>query len=188
MTAMIVLPLAGGMGIWYTQVINGLIAPAIIFFYAWAVGKKIPVRTDRYMLFREDFGVLSENRMELTIHTMEDVVKTSEAVMEFCTRHGIDKKRAYYSGLCMEEMAGNIVDHGFKKGKKHSVDIRVVYKEGDLMLRLRDDGIPFDPREREDLFDPEDITKNIGLRMISRIASSMEYQNMLGLNVLTMHV
>lgn len=39
--------------------------------------------------------------------------------------------------------------------------------------------------DRAELFDPEDVTHNIGLRMVSRIAKSMEYQNMLGRNVLT---
>ena len=42
--------------------------------------------------------------------------------------------------------------------------------------------------ERAELFDPEDVTRNIGLRMVSRIAKSMEYQNMLGRNVLTIKV
>ena len=38
------------------------------------------------------------------------------------------------------------------------------------------------------LIDPDDITKNIGLRMISRISRRMLYSNMLGLNVLTITI
>ena len=32
------------------------------------------------------------------------------------------------------------------------------------------------------------MTRNIGLRMVMRIAKSVDYQNLLGLNVLTMRV
>ena len=86
-------------------------------------------------------------------------------------------------------MAGNIVEHGFTDNKKHSIDIRVIYKgENELLLRLRDDCRAFNPKERSELFEPEDITHNIGLRIVSRIAKSMEYQNMLGLNVLTIRI
>ena len=35
---------------------------------------------------------------------------------------------------------------------------------------------------------PESMTRNIGLRMVMRIAKSVDYQNLLGLNVLTMRV
>ncbi len=139
------------------------------------------------MLLKDDFGVTAENRMDLAINSMKEVVNTSESIMEFCKKHDVDPKRSFYAGLCIEEMAGNIVEHGFSDSKKHSVDIRVVYKEEGILLRIRDCR-PFDPKERAALFDPEDITKNIGLRMISNIATSMEYQNMLGLNVLTIKV
>jgi anti-sigma regulatory factor (Ser/Thr protein kinase) len=89
----------------------------------------------------------------------------------------------------MEEMAGNIVDHGFvKDNKKHSVDVRVVRKDDDVILRLRDDCVPFDPGERMSMASSDDITKNIGIRMIFRMATDVQYQNILGLNVLTVRI
>ena len=141
------------------------------------------------MTLDKNLGVSEKNRVDITIHSVEEVVHTSEQIIAFCKRHRIDSKHAYYAGLCFEEMAGNIVEHGFHDGKKHSVDIRVIYKgKGELFMRLRDDCKPFNPQERAELFEPEDITHNIGLRMVSRIAKSMNYQNMLGLNVLTLQI
>ena len=58
----------------------------------------------------------------------------------------------------------------------------------DLILRVRDDCVPFDPEERSRIVDPEDITKNIGIRMIYGLAEQVRYQNMLGLNVLTIRM
>ena len=40
----------------------------------------------------------------------------------------------------------------------------------------------------EKLFTPDDVTHNIGIRMISRICTGMEYNYVLGLNVLTITV
>ena len=89
----------------------------------------------------------------------------------------------------MEEMAGNIVEHGFNKdNKKHSVDTRVVYKDGDVVLRLRDDCKPFDPEQRQKIADPGDPVKNIGIRMVFKISKKVEYQSLLGLNVLTIRI
>lgn len=42
--------------------------------------------------------------------------------------------------------------------------------------------------DRAKLLDPEDSTHNIGLRITFRIAKKVEYQNLLGCNVLTIHI
>ena len=42
------------------------------------------------------------------------------------------------NGLSVEEMAGNIVTHGFEKDRKrHSVDLRIAYKDENLILRIK---------------------------------------------------
>ncbi len=77
---------------------------------------------------------------------------------------------------------------GYADNKPHAVDVRVVHKSEDLILRVKDDCAPFNPQERAELLDTQDMTRNIGLRMVMRIAKSVDYQNLLGLNVLTMRV
>ena len=89
----------------------------------------------------------------------------------------------------MEEMAGNIVDHGFTKDRRrHSVDVRVVHKDGKVILRIKDDCVPFDPGERLRMSGDSDASKNMGIRMVFKIAEKVAYQNILGLNVLTMTI
>ena len=189
LTAMFLLPLQGGMGIWTTQILNGVYTTFIVLIYAVLLNRRRPRSMDELITLPKDFGVGEDCRMDRTIRSVPEVINLSVQVIDFCEKHGIDRKRAAYAGLCIEEMAGNIVDHGFRKdSKQHSVDVRVVYSEGGLLLRLRDDCRTFNPKEREELFDPSDITRNIGIRMISRIAGSMTYQNLLGMNVLTIRV
>ena len=85
-------------------------------------------------------------------------------------------------------MAGNIVEHGFTDNKNHSIDVRVVYTGEELILRIKDDCKSFNPKERVDMLNPDDPAHNIGLRLISRLANDMMYQNTFGLNVLTIRV
>ena len=102
---------------------------------------------------------------------------------------GIDKRRSYYAGLATEEMVCNVIDHGFTKDKKdHSADVRVVCKDNDVILRIKDDCVPFDPQERNLLTEGGDAASNIGIRTVYSIASSIKYQNMFGLNVLTIRI
>ena len=179
------IPLYGAMGVWVAHVINGVFTTLIIIVYAWIVNRKAPKSVDDLLTLPEDFGVPADNRLDITLHNKDEVVNTSLSVMEFCKAKGISEKRSYFAGLCLEEMASNIVEHGFSDGKKHTIDVRVVYKEADLLLRIKDNCRAFDPKEKLALIDPDDITKNIGLRMVSRISKQMTYSNMLGLNVLT---
>ena len=127
--------------------------------------------------------------MDITVKTMEEVVTIAHTVQGFCRERGIDERRALLSGLALEEMAGNVVAHGFvKDNKRHTVDVRVVHKGKDVILRLKDDCVPFDPGGRKTLTDSADPTENIGIRMVFRLAKDVQYQSILGLNVLTIKI
>ena len=130
-----------------------------------------------FLALRPDFGVPESDCMERSIRTMEDVVSLSVGVGGFCDAHGVGKKEANRIALCIEEMAGNVVEHGFSDGKEHHLDVRVIYKDGQTVLRLRDDCAFFDLREQAEKwsFDPEHPEKNIGVRMVMRSAQDIAY-------------
>ena len=165
---------------------NGVVTTLVIVGYSWLKNRRFPGNMEQLMVIPESFGAAESERLDLSVGSMEEVVRIAEQVQKFCLSRGIDERRAYLSGLSMEEMAGNIVDHGFRKdNKRHSVDVRVVHKDGGVILRIKDDCVPFDPGERRRLAEDGDITKNIGIRMVFRLASEVKYRNILGMNVLT---
>ena len=171
------------------NVLNGVVTTLVIIGYAWIRKRRFPRNMEELMVIDDDFGAPEDERMDLSVRSMEDVVSVAERVEEFCLSRGIDAHRAYLAGLSMEEMAGNIIDHGFTKdSKQHTIDVRVVHKDGSVILRIKDDCVPFDPRERQKLADGSDVTKNIGIRMVFKIARDIQYQNILGLNVLTVRI
>ena len=64
----------------------------------------------------------------------------------------------------------------------------LVLDHDDIILRIKDDCVPFDLRERGQIMAPEDITKNIGIRMVFSLTQDIQYQNILGMNALTIRL
>jgi len=172
-------------GLYVSNIMNGIICFSIVFFFAWAANKRFPRTLEDIMAIPKSFGAGDDDRIDITVRSIDEVVEVSGKIVEFCNSKGIDKKQSFYAGLCMEEMAGNVVTHGFSDtGKKHAVDIRVVYKDNGLTLRIRDNCKSFDPSEHAKSKDSEDVG-NIGIRLVYSIAKEVSYQNLLGMNVLT---
>ncbi len=185
----LLIPVMGLNSVYIASVLNGVVTTSVIFGYAWLKNGHFPRNMDDLMVIPDEFGAPEEERMDLSVRRIEEVVSISQKVQEFCLEREIDERRAYLAGLSMEEMAGNIVDHGFAKdSKKHSVDVRVVHKDDGVIMRIKDDCVPFDPGERQKISDPGDVSKNIGIRMVFKTAQDVQYQNILGLNVLTIRI
>lgn len=171
-------------GVWAAQILGCVSCVVMICAYA-AVQNRKPFCSLREMLcFPDDFGVPEDQRLDISIHSMAEVINVSKQVTDFCAARGIGRRQGNCVALCVEELAGNIVRHGFSDGKKHCIDIRVSSVKGKLRLSLKDDCRPFNPEEAAKLFDPDDKTHNIGLRLAAGMSRSMSYQHILGLNVL----
>ena len=63
-------------------------------------------------------------------------------------------------------------------------------RENGVILIIKDDCIPFNPKELYEITKPdsEDPLANIGIRMVFGLAEEVDYQNLLGLNVLTVRL
>ncbi|MBR6376675.1 MAG: ATP-binding protein [Oscillospiraceae bacterium] len=185
----LLIPRLGMTGVYLAFILNGLVCLLATVLCAAVVKRRFPRNVEELLALPESFGVKVSDRIDINVTSVEEVTSVSCQVMDFCQAHGVDHRRAFFSGLCLEEMAGNVVLHGFTKDRKrHSVDIRVVYKEGEIILRIKDDCKPFDPSEQIKVFDPNDKVKNVGIRLVHGISKQMEYRNMLGLNVLQIRI
>ena len=187
--SIILAPYLGAEGVWISIPIGIILTILTVPFYRLMYFRRLPKTLDDYCFFKSDFGIRPENTLAITIENMEQVVQASELVQEFCKEHFTGNKESYYSALCLEEMAGNVITHGFSHDKKpHSLNVRVVYRTDNILLRLRDDCIPFDPMEMEELVKGGDPEEKIGIRMVFKIADEVTYQNLLGLNVLSITI
>ena len=185
----LLIPAYGMNGLYIANVLNGVVTLLTVILYSVLKNRHIPRNMEELMVIPDSFGVAENDRLDLTVRSMDEVVTVSENVQQFCLEKGLNARRSALAGLAMEEMAGNVVSHGFHKdNKKHSVDIRIVYKNSGVLFRIRDDCRPFDPGERKKLTDPSDPVSNIGIRLVYQTVEDVEYQSILGLNVLTIRI
>jgi len=170
--SLFLIPLMQMNGLYLANILNGFICAAVILIGAWLALKRFPRNLEDLMAIPENIGVSAENRIDISITCVDEVVNVSQKICDFCKAHGIDERRSIFSGLCMEEMAGNVVEHGFHKDNKkhHTVDVRVMHKEGDIILRIRDDCKSFDPSSYVKMMDPGENGKNAGIQLVYKIA------------------
>ena len=181
-----ILPVFWGMnGIWIAQAGGCVLLALIVYIMAWIMNGRLPSTIADLCCYPDDFGVDESNRLNLSIHNMEEAINISEKVIEFCEAHNIDDITSNRAGLCIEELAGNIVIHGFPENKKGVIDISITKCDEELIIKLKDNCRLFNPKEIGDLFTPEDPAKNIGIRLVRKTCKEMEYHPLLGLNVLS---
>ncbi len=137
----------------------------------------------------DSLGCAPEDRFAASVHTVEEAISTSEQLACFIRGKGFSNRFANYCALCMEEMTVDTVKNGFPKGKGSGViDMRVLCEGKKVSILLRDDCEHFDPTEWLNLCAPEDPSRSIGIRMVSKLATSMNYSASIGLNVLTIEI
>ena len=192
-------------GLYLANILNGVLCFAAVVCFSIAERKRFPRSLDDLMAMPENFGASEGDYTEFSVVNVADVNYVSEKVQDFCMDKGIDHRRSMFAGLATEEMAGNIVEHGFEKDRRqHSVDIRVTCKDDDVILRFRDNCIPFDPSERVETVTPEEKAKDAGLRVVLKDAKDVQYfsgialtynlskdviyNNILGVNVLIIRI
>lgn len=187
--AALLAPVLGAFGVWLANPIGITITILCSVVYVIFSLKRFPKNAEEWMLLKPNFGVAAENCLDISIKSMEDVAGTAELVQEFCDKHDMAARPSYYAALCLEEMAGNVIRHGFTADKKnHYLNARVVYLDDTVLLRLKDDCQTFDPSQLADFVSAESEFNSIGLKMVYKIADEVSYQNLLGLNVLTISI
>ena len=174
-------------GTWFGFLCGESLTLLILSAVVWIHYGGISISANAYAFLPKDFGAREGEYAEWTIRSVPESVNASQQCASFCRDHGEDRRTCHFIALCIEEMANNIVTHGFKKGgKKHSVDIRLTFKEGRRVIRIRDDCTHFDPLAYFELHSADDPMAHIGIRIVMKSVKEANYVNSLGLNNLTL--
>ncbi|WP_408070614.1 MATE family efflux transporter [Butyrivibrio sp. JL13D10] len=183
--AFLLVPRFGANAAWMANTWSDLVVAAIIVISVFVWRKKTSLSVSDLLKLPDDFGGKEDEFAEYSIGDMADVTETSEAVMNFCRARNVEGKKALWASLCIEEVTKNILQHGVIRGKQGQISVRIVCKD-ELTIRVFDDCRKFDPREHINMFDEKTPEKAIGLRMVSKLASCMDYYNNAGINALTL--
>ncbi len=174
-------------GIWLAFPAAELLTLIMILLPAAAGGSRGSLFS-RLLLLPEDFGGSDADKLSVSIGSMEEVMELIDKAYAFGEEKGVARKTLDKLSLCIEEMAGNIVQHAFPAGERRRFDLLVYIKPDAILLRMRDNGRPFDPLAflREQAQD--DPEANLGLKVINGITDSFEHRSGVGLNISLMTI
>ena len=177
LSAMFLARIFGSKGVLASLAISKLVLILIMVLIILAKNRRFPRTIYDWMLIPKSFGGSEEDNLYIRIKTMEDVVKARDESEKFCLEHGIDEKRALYSALFIEEMAGNVVLHG-KKKRFNSVccDFRLFINDNKISITLRDYCRHFDPDKYAEMHQAEEAeVKGLGIKMVKSLSSEFRY-------------
>ena len=175
-------------GIWLCFAIGAFGGSIFTLIFAWLHRNRRTPGFKNLLLLEENFGARQEDIYEASIHSMAEVVKTSEAAQSFCENRKSKPRTAMAIALSIEEIAKNIVTYGFNPNNKNNLEIRLLHTGGGWILRIRDDCQPFDPVKWLEMNHSEDTTANLGIRMVIGMAKDVQYLPMMGINQLIIKV
>ena len=184
---LILIPRSGLEGSMITYVIGYIIVALCGPIYAIFYWKRIPKTLSEWVTIPSDFGASDDERYDATIYNMEDATAAAEELQNFCRKRGLEEKKAMNAALAVEEMCLGIIKDRFGMDKKkHTIEVRAVHKDEDILLSIKDDCKPFNAKERSELVDPNDNSpKGISIRLFMASVKTTEYQQTLGINVFT---
>ena len=177
-------------GVWLGYVSGETLTWLVICAVVFIRNKRVAVTADAFSLLPADFGVTEGEMMEAAITNDNEAVEASRRAAVFCREHGRTPKQSGMIALCVEEMVENIVKHGFRKTGGHDcrIDVRLLFKGDDCMIRIRDNCVNFDPVKYMELHRDDDPFSHIGIRMVMKTVKEADYVNSLGLNNLRLVV
>ena len=169
----------GTEGVWFYFVLGELLTLLTIGAIVFRIKKRLPWKEGAAMLLRPDFGVRGRNLLEISLGSMNEIPAAVRRVEAFCHEHGLDGKTTNHIALCVEEMASNVIGHGFTADSKpHHLFIRLLNKDPKWVLRFRDDCTAFDPVR----YVPAENESALGLKIVMAMASEVRYTSSLNMN------
>ena len=115
----------------------------------------------------------------------EKAAESAEKVKEFCEHNDLPPKITMAIGLSIEEILISFNEHALADGNKNiRTNVRILIYKDVIVLRFRAGGKPFDPIKYAEE-DTEFASDSMGIKMIQKLAETVLYDRVFGLNNLT---
>ena len=162
-------------GIGIDGIAVGFVATELITVIAAWIFRKIKHKNTSFYIVPDknpgtnlDFSIKS---------TMEDAQKVNRRIMDFCKENGVSGNRANLAAVCAEEMTVNIIKFGGKTS--NWIDINLCLEDDICRLRIRDNGVNFNPLEYSNDNEEFDIH---GIELVKKVSKSMDYIRAIDMN------
>lgn len=123
-----------------------------------------------------------EDQTDRSCHTFsiagesESVADIHQEIDLFCRQNGIPRSKGVLLSIAFEEAVLNIINHS---ERVDMIDICLLLEEGDLIVRIRDNGAPFDPLS---FVDDTDILRMNNISLLERLTDRKTYTRIMNMN------
>ena len=146
----------------------------IITFVILIIYKSVK-KKDNLLLIEGEEGIV----LDFSIHNnIEAATDAAHKAVDFCAKNGVEENLSHDIGVALEELCVNTAKYAAKT-QSDRVDIYLKISDKYVILKLRDNGNVFNPTEYID-----DSGREVtGLKLVRSLASSIEYNRVIGFNV-----
>lgn len=135
--------------------------------------------------------VMSRNKVSLVLrNSLSELDGVQRNLEKFGNALGLSKKSTFQINLAMEEVFSNIISYAYTDKREHWITVTMSHEKDALVLRIEDDGIPFNPCEVKvpDLECPleERQIGGLGCYLMRCCVDDIAYERRGNSNVLTM--
>lgn len=159
----------------------GLVASDIVTLLFWLILRKAAIKETQT---EDKSEVIFTKIIPLEERNVSELLETVE---KLCGEYDFSPKISYYISICMEEMVVNTMQLAKNKGKEYNVDVKITrLTGGDIVIRIRDDCIEFDPTVKtagSALEAAEEESFNLlGIGIVKNVAKEYDYKRTIGFN------
>lgn len=121
---------------------------------------------------------------------LAEIEKLAEKIETFGKSRGIPAVIINNINLSLDELITNTINYGYRDELEHQIKIDLQLSEMEVVVELRDAGLPFNPLERPD----PDINKELddreigglGIYLVRQLMDQVEYQRRGEENIIVM--
>jgi serine/threonine-protein kinase RsbW len=105
----------------------------------------------------------TSERIEITISSRFENIELVQVIAEYlCESAGMDDDGSHWVGMAVREAVANAIKHGNKLDTRKKVNATFDLDNGELAIRIRDEGTGFDPDKVSDPLTPQNLMKTSG--------------------------
>jgi serine/threonine-protein kinase RsbW/sigma-B regulation protein RsbU (phosphoserine phosphatase) len=120
-----------------------------------------------------------EGQLKLSIrNAIAELNAVTAAVDPFFASHHVPYRAAYAISLAIDELVSNVIRYAYVDDETHLIDLEIAIEGGQVILRIVDDGRPFDPRTGPalDLHAEDREAGGLGLLLVLDMVDTLKYR------------
>ncbi|MBT3182606.1 MAG: SpoIIE family protein phosphatase [Deltaproteobacteria bacterium] len=130
------------------------------------------------------------NRSLVLVNDLSEIDKLSHFVLKYGEQNKLSKQVVNDINLALEEIFTNAVTYAYEPGDLHTVLIEADLKESVIILKVEDDGKPFNPLEHQNYDISSSLEKRpiggLGIMLARNAVDEMHYERQDTKNIITM--